>query len=304
MKIAAIDMGTNTTLLLVAEYTASGEIIPLQQAITTTRLGETNPQQPHLITPRAMQATLITLKNYLEICAQHRVKQVLIAATAPLRSKTNGAELVERIHRETGCSVQILSPPAEAELSYLGAISNKSHLPGLILVLDIGGGSSEIIMGEGKQIKQSVSLPIGAVNLTEKFIQSDPPLETELNQLRTTIQNTLKELIPANFRFDQVIGTAGTITSLAAIKSGLRQYQPELIDGQMLTRSAIETLFAEFCLKTLSQRQQIIGLEPERADIIIAGTALLLEILDWFKINRFIVSERCLRYGMIVKANT
>lgn len=299
MKVAAIDIGANSILGLIADVFPPHQIFPLFEQTFTTRLGEFSIGNE--LTPAAIEQSMRALRELMQRISAAEVRQIVIVATSVLREARNREILTARVKTEFGLPVEILSADAEAEFSFLGALSNKPDLAGRTLVFDIGGGSTELVLGIQKEVRISTSLPVGALKLTRQFFRTDPPNATELSQLKQFLQATIRTL-PAQLKsFGQIVGVGGTVTALAAMHLAAEKYIPEKIDGLHLEISELEQLLNKLIGVPMEKRKKIVGLEPERADIIIGGAVLLVELLKWFGANQIIVSDRCLRYGAILK---
>lgn len=296
-KIAAIDVGTNTVLLLVAEI-SDATIHPLYQQEQIVRLGE-GVDKTQRIKPEAMQRTLHALKEYVKITRDFHVETILIAGTSALRDAQNRQEFLQLVHQELGISIRVLSGKEEAELTYWGALSNKQHLQGKIMLMDIGGGSTEFVSGNINQIDHFLSLDIGSVRLTERFIHHDPAAEEEIKSISNIITTQLKQLKYFNQKHDYLVGVAGTVTTLAAIQQKLEPYLPEKVDGSRLKLDDVKQLVDLLKGKTLEERKLLPGLNPNRADVILAGALILLESMKYFELDEILVSDRGLRFGLI-----
>ncbi|MFQ5604296.1 MAG: Ppx/GppA family phosphatase [bacterium] len=298
-RLAAIDIGTNTALLLVAEVSDKGEIRPLYQEEKIVRLGEGVDKNKKL-SEQAIARTLRALRAYFHLAAQFHAERVLITGTSAVRDAANRSELIHQIKSEFGVELQILSGAKEARVTYFGALSNKPHLQGEILLIDIGGGSTECILGDNLNIHKSKSIDIGSVRLTERFIKKDPISDREFRQLRSAVQNQIDQHF-SEWQTDanHFVGVAGTVTTLAAMHLKLSNYVPEKVDKLTLTALQIAHLVEELKSKTLAEKKNLPGLQPERADVILAGGMILLEIMRAFKMEQVIVSDRGLRYGVL-----
>jgi len=296
-KIAAIDIGTNTALLLVAEVTKQNEIIPIAQEEKIVRLGQGVDRNKYL-NSEAIGRTLRAIREQVKIAEDLGAEKILISGTSAVRDAANRETLLSEIKNNFGITMQVLSGDEEAELTYFGALSNK-NLQGDILLVDIGGGSTEFIFGTQQKIKHAFSLNIGSVRLTERFIQNDPITDTEYKSIRRAVKEQLSSL--KSFDAGQLMGIAGTITTLAAMHLQMDTYDSARIDNSLLTISQAEKIVSDLKKKTLSQRRKFLGLKPERADVILAGALILLEVMQHFKFNETLVSDRGVRFGLILQ---
>lgn len=298
--VAAIDLGSNTVRLLVAS--ADGEGITrhlIRQEVT--RLGQSlQPGKPFL--PAAVQRTWTVLEEYRREIAGWAADRVLVGATMAVREASDGPALLERIHRTMGFDTVILSGTQEADLTAAGVLTAVRPMPETALVFDLGGRSTEFIPVAVGRIQDPVSVAMGAVGLTERHLPSDPPSETEILSLRAAIASVLRDRLP-DMRADHsepvgLVGTAGTVTTLAAMAQGLNVYRPERINNYRLDRTTLSRLFDTMIGMTTGQRSSLPGLPADRADIIVAGAAVVLEIMDFYSANELIVSDAGLLEGI------
>ncbi|NIR47116.1 Ppx/GppA family phosphatase [candidate division KSB1 bacterium] len=300
-NLAAIDIGTNTALLLVAEAGGRGELHPLFQQEEIVKLGDGVDKNKRL-TPEAVERALTALRKYKAIIHEFGAEQVVISGTSAVRDAQNRSELIRQIKDLMGVELQVLSGEEEARLTYLGALSNKSHLPGSILLIDVGGGSTECILGTNDSMEFVKSLDVGSVRLTERFVKHDPVTDEELNHMRALLADHIEGIDnEIHRRSDHFVGVAGTVTTLAAMNLELQPYQPELVDNSKLTLPQVSAIIAELQKKTIEERKRIPGLRPARADVILAGAVILEEFMKEFNFEECLVSDRGLRYGLLLK---
>lgn len=299
MRLASIDVGTNTALLLVADASESGNVEPLYEEEKIVRLGQGVDENKALL-PEALERLFHTLDSYVKVCRNFDVRKILLSGTSAVRDADNSRELLQALRRKSNLRMRILSGEEEARLTYVGALSNKYDLDEPILMLDIGGGSTEYILGAHNGIREALSLDVGSVRLTERVLRHDPPAPGELKQLRDTVRKALCTL-PASFEDGRsCVGVAGTITTLAAMHHKMESYDHAVIDNTVLRYADVQRLFEDLQSKTLSERRTIPGLHPKRADVIVAGALILLESMRHFGIDAVRVSDRGLRYGLIL----
>lgn len=280
----AIDVGTNSTRLYIGKV--EGEIIkPLQLNLETTRIGQGIGSSRYLCL-EAMERTLQVLLEYHKEMKKWGVIDYRIVATSAVREAENSEEFLKKAS-SFGLNIEVISGKEEAELSYLGVKRGLSQVKNPTVV-DIGGGSTEFIWSDAGELKV-YSVPVGAVRLME-----NPEVFADIQK---TWASLLEQMSSRRQSF--LVGVGGTITTLAAIEQGLKVYQPELVHGYTLQRNKIETIYHKLASLTLEERQQIPGLQPERADIILAGISLLLKILRDTGETQLIVSESDLLQGII-----
>lgn len=296
-KIAAIDVGTNTALLLVAEVNQRNEVIPVFQEEKIVRLGQGVDQNKNLNT-EAIERTRTAIQEQIKTAKRLGTEKILISGTSAVRDAANRNLLLKTIKNDFGITMQILSGDQEAILTYFGALSNK-NLQGNILVVDIGGGSTEFIFGKEQKIGYATSLNIGSVRLTEKFVRNDPITDTQYSSIRRAVKEQLTFL--KNFEAGQLVGIAGTVTTLATMHLQMDIYDSAQVDNSLLTISHVEKIVHDLKKKTLSERNKIPGLKPERADVILAGAVILLEVMHHFKFKETLVSDRGVRFGLILQ---
>lgn len=302
-KIASIDIGSNTVRLLILEFDENRDFRILASRRVITRLGEGMDIHGQLMKPR-MSATLSALSTFRQDCLDHGNPPLHAVATSAVREATNGEEFVRLARKETDIKIEIIPWEEEARLTLEGVFWKIPHENSKILTFDIGGGSTEFILSEGKNIASFCSSSLGVVRLTEKFIHQHPVDNAEYENLTAHLRNelqTIKEKLSA-FMPQVLIGTAGTVTTLAALIENIYPYDPEKIHGTLLPRQDIETLIQDLKGKSLNERLALKPLERGREDLIIAGTALVLETMQTFQCDPLLVSEYSLREGIILKA--
>ena len=302
-NIASIDIGSNTARLLILESTGDQKFKLLVSKRSITRLGEGIDAQGKL-TEHRMQTTLKVLSRFRQICLENGDPPLFAVATSAVREASNGQEFVRLAKKETGIDIKIIPWEEEARLTLEGVYWKIPHENRKVITLDIGGGSTEFILSEGKNIKGFCSTSLGVVRLTEKFITQHPVDEKEYHSLQNHLQyelQTVKNKLSA-FLPELLIGTAGTVTTLAALKENIYPYDPEKIHGSTFSRPEAESILDDLKGKSLSQRLLLKPIEPGREDLIIAGTAIVLETMRAFGCEILTVSEYSLREGLILRA--
>jgi len=308
MRLAAIDIGTNSARLLVSELSGSGCEV-LERTMEITRIGR-NMSSTGKISLSSTDDTLKILKKYKSLMNKHNVLKYRAVGTSAVREASNSQWFTSFISKNSGIIIDMVTGSEEAHLSFTGAskdmnISSDGQFS-KILVLDIGGGSTEFIMGvpesdTGPDIDIVKSLNIGSVVLTEKFIRGTLPERTELEELESYIRSSIREVAQEISKGGDIliIGVAGTATTLASIDLGLEEYDSKKIHRHVLSFERIKSIYEILCGADLKERKKITGLAPGRADIIIGGTAILLEILKMLKKETMIVSEQDILDGII-----
>lgn len=298
-KVSVIDIGTNSARVLLAEI-ENNKIINREKEIITTRLGE-KIDSSNQLTERAINDTFHAIKSFQIKSKEAGYEVIKLIATSAVRDATNNQELINKIKMNLGLDIEIISGDEEAEYGFFG-VSNAFDSDEDVLVVDIGGGSTELIYGQRK-IKQMKSLNVGAVRMTEKCITSDPINTNDFDCLYTSIVEVLEEYLELikNKKIQKVIGIGGTITTLCAINKQLEQYDPDEVHMSSLDMNDLDEMIHQFKATTLSERKKIIGLSPKRADIILAGTLILKTILDELSVDEIYVSDYDNLEGIIVK---
>ncbi len=303
-RVAAIDIGTNSVRLLVAERGARGEVRPLVRLGESCRLGE-GLDATGRIGARAEERTRDTVARFARRARELECGEVAVAATNALRSAENGAEVTARLEAAAGYPVQVLSGEEEARLVYEAVRRSRAWKTdrGEYLVVDIGGGSVEIVRAVGERVESWVSLELGCVRLTERFIGSDPPAPAELAELRGYLRSICVEhdtlLRPTP---QAAAGVGGTITALAALNLGLRRYDASRVEGHLLPTGDLRRLTDSLTRLTTAERQALATVGPGRADILPAGCVLLVSLCEAAGLASVTASTQGLRYALAESA--
>jgi exopolyphosphatase / guanosine-5'-triphosphate,3'-diphosphate pyrophosphatase len=298
MRLAALDVGSNTVLMLVVERGADGQLRRLADLSRITRLGRGVDATGHL-DPASMDKTLDAIVEFADQARALGAEKILTAATAALRDAADGADFLARVKARTGLDLEVISGETEARLVYLSAIKGlQLDLSSQILIVDIGGGSTELIRAQPGGAPDLVSLPIGSVRLTERFVHSDPPHVREAAELRVAIDEALAGL-GRKFQPDLMVGIAGTVTTVCEVVLGLARYDPDRVHGYRLAHADVLRALGKLGSVPLEQRKQIPGVEEGRADVIFAGAAILERVMAHFKVAQVIVSDQGVRWGLI-----
>ena len=287
MRVGAIDLGTNSTRLLVADV-EDGRVEEVTRDTTITRLGESVDERRKLL-PTAVARVRNVLSGYRRELERLGAERVLVLATSSVRDAENGEAFLGEIEWSYGFTTRLLSGEEEAELTRRGVAGGRELDPDS-LVLDIGGGSTELIT-EGER----ASIDMGSVRLTERFLHSDPPAREQLDAAANGVRELLPDLQPR-----EAIGVAGTITSLAALELG--EYDPERIHGYRLSREAVEAQLQRLASLPLAERRELPGLDPDRAPVIVAGAVIVDEVMKRYGLDELEVSERDLLHGAALEA--
>lgn len=298
---AAIDVGTNTLRLLVAEAVGEDDFIALHEEQEITRLGE-GLRSTRRLQEAPKRRSLTVLKRFAGTVRRFNVERVAVVATSAVREAGNGKEFVAEAARETGLAIRIIDGREEARLTMLG-IRHGLH-PGSrpILVMDIGGGSTEFLLARGEVVEAVVSTGLGVVKLTEQHLRNDPLTHGELRRLEEAVEMRIDRLRQELPRLERttLIGTAGTVTTLAAIDLALVAYDRGKVHGHRLPRARVRELLDRLALLPLRERRLMAGLEPGRADVILAGAAILAVSMERLGYEELQVSDSGLREGILV----
>ena len=292
-----MDIGSNSIKCLIAEWQDRTHFNCIYDDYAVTRIGELSHQTKTLIEP-AMERSRLAIKKFLTIAKAYHVQSVIAVATMALRVATNAQTFIHRIKSETGISIKILSGDDEAKLSYQGAISTLPiHDNDYSLVFDNGGGSTELIVGKGKDILEVKSLPLGAVMMMQTFFQDNPVSISAISDADQYIKETLNQF-DCDYPFKLLIGIGGTSTTMGAVNLKLHTYAPHLIHGSVLTSNEVNRQISLYHSMTIEQRKTIQGLSPDRADIILPGACVVRQIIKKCQLNQLTISDQGLRHGV------
>jgi exopolyphosphatase/guanosine-5'-triphosphate,3'-diphosphate pyrophosphatase len=304
MRVSTIDVGTNTVRLLVADVEGPGAWRVVAQHQTVTRLGE-GLAAAGALGEAPMARTLAVVAGYVERGCDLGASDVRIVATSAVREAANGRAFAEAVERATGRRVEVVSGEDEARLMLRGVRSGLGRLDGRVVVFDIGGGSTEYVLAEGERILAAVSLRLGVVPLAERFPFPARVDADGFARLLGEVRGRLAAELPAPLRGgrpEHLVGTAGTMTTLAALDLGLAHYDPARVQGHALSRAAIERRLAHLGALSVAARAALPCLEPGRADLIVPGIAIVLATLDAVGADGVVVSDCGLREGLLAAA--
>ena len=302
-RLAVIDVGTNTVRLLVAESDGRSAYRTLLTAQEITRLGQ------GLLPDRELQAepirrTIRALRRYRELAEAQGAAAILAVGTSALREATNRAAFLTAARDDAGIEVTVIPGEEEARLGLLGVRAGLRGAPARLAMMDIGGGSTELLLADGETILAAVSTGLGVVKLTESCLHTDPPLPAELETVRRKASGRFDRARTVELRGmppgDVLVGTAGTVTSLAAVDLALAPYDPVRVTGHRLTRVRIAETVDRLASLPLADRRRVPGLEPARADVIVAGGVICLAAMDTLGFSELTVSDGGLREGILL----
>jgi len=313
--LAVIDVGTNTIRLLVG-CVKEGNIVRIATNRFVTRLGK-DLQKTNRLSSDSIEKSIISIVKLKDLCQKYGVQRIIALGTSALREAKNSEEFLADIKKNAGIDIEVISGEKEAELTLKGILPSLHHsiapFPNFLLV-DIGGGSTEWIYyleNRGQKTENRLqnlkvgSIPIGAVKLFETFIKHDPPTPEELQLINNEVKTKFKDYIFRHFDLNislnlNIIATGGTVTTIAAIDMGMDEYDGDKIHLHKLSLNTLKTIYKKLITLPHNKRSKIKGLEPERADIIIPGTIILLTIIETLNSTEIIVSDYGLLEGAIV----
>ena len=300
-RVAAIDLGTNSTRLLVADVD-NGRIRELERDMRVTRLGEGVDERRRLL-PVPIARVRNVLSDYRRRLESLGAERALAIATSAVRDAENGEAFLGEIEWSYGFSTQLLSGRDEALMTFRGVTAERGLAQGTV-ILDIGGGSTELVFGGPDGVGWHDSLDIGSVRLTERHLPSDPPTADELTACAAAVRSLLDERVPEQVREEAtaVVGVAGTITSLAALDLGLDEYDRDRVHGHVLPAEGLERQLERLATLPIAERRQIRPLDPERAPVIVAGAVIACKALSFFGVDALEVSERDILDGAALAA--
>ena len=305
-RVAAIDIGTNSTHLLVASVDTTLGTFSIEQAEkSTTRLGERDPDSGEL-TSESMQRGYETLRRFRDLAMSHDVEQIVTAATSAVREAPNGREFLQSIQDGLGIDVDLVSGPEEARLIYLGVLSGMSFGDRPHLVLDIGGGSTELILADGRDARALTSTRVGAVRLQRDFVKDDPIPPHRRSFLQAFIQGSLEPAVDKVHRrikpgeIPVLVATSGTAMAIGALAASEDERPPLKLHGYRVSRQRLDRVVEKLVTMTPEQRRDLSPINDRRAEIIVPGALILQTTMQMLGVEEFVLSERALREGLIV----
>lgn len=296
--VAVIDIGTNSTNLLVV----GADGTDLARVVSSTRLGD-GLAAHGVLSSSSIERTVAAVTAHMATARSHGVGRTVVTGTAACRRAANTADLADAISSATGASLEVLSESDEARLSFRGAMRGLDNVDVPTLVVDIGGGSTEYVVGV-REAEQWASIPFGAVTSTESHFTSDPPAPEDLSNLIGAVSDELEELgrtMPSLAQPGRVVGVAGTIVTVAAVELGLVAFDETSLHGMELTRDAAEDVFRTLATESPSDRAMNPGLPASRVDIIVAGCCILVATMRRLRLDALTVSTRSLLDGVAIR---
>ncbi|HEY3818107.1 MAG TPA: Ppx/GppA phosphatase family protein [Polyangiaceae bacterium] len=299
MRVATIDIGTNTVLLLVAERSENGGLHAVEERATITRLGE-GVDRTKVLAPAAIERTLACLDEYAGVVRAASADRVAVVGTSAMRDAGGSETVGAHVRAAFGVDARVVSGDEEARLTFRGALSGLPFERREVAVFDIGGGSTEVVIGSPggtPSLSFAKSFDIGSVRLTERHVRHDPPTTEERDAI-THAARKVFELVPPRPGLEVPVGIAGTVTTLAAVSLGLVPYDGARIHGHVLSRADLQAAVDRLAALDLAARRDVAGMEPKRADVIVAGGLIALALVDHWGADALRVSDRGVRWGL------
>lgn len=295
-KYAILDIGTNSIKFFVFSI-EDGNSKTIIEANNISRLGE-GLLKTGIISDEAMERNIVALREFLDIAKKEEVEEITAVGTMCLRTAKNSSTFIQRAKKELNLDITVIPGEEEARLSYLSVLSTIGKTEKDVVVFDTGGGSTEFIFGKGAELKNRISLNVGAVHPTEEFLISDPVTNDELSKMQNFMKEFFTEKIQDR-KADYLIGIGGTVTSMGAVMHKMVKYDPTIIQGSQMSLIEVNNQIELYKNKTIEERKQIPGLQPKRADVILAGAGIIQTIMQIFNIDSFTISDRGLRHGLM-----
>jgi exopolyphosphatase/guanosine-5'-triphosphate,3'-diphosphate pyrophosphatase len=298
--VAVIDVGSNSTRLLIADVDGGG-LSEVERQSRVTRLGR-GVDLTGQLSAEAIEAACGAIADYVALCREREVERIEAIATSAVRDASNGEAFAAELRERFALAARVLDGEEEARLTYTGATSDDPPADPT-LVVDIGGGSTELVVGTGREIAFHASMQAGVVRHTERHITSDPPTATELEALAGDVRALIEAAVDENpaAAAEAAIAVAGTPTSLASIELGLEPYDPRRVHGRTLSLTSIQRQLSQLASAPLAERVEIRGLHPDRAPSIVAGVVILAETMRAFHLESVVVSEHDILYGVAIE---
>ena len=296
-KLAVIDIGTNSIKFCVAQKAADGTLDIRKDANDIARLGE-GLRETGRISQEALERNALSVAQFARQAEEMGAETVFAVGTMALRTAKNAQDFIDRVNELCGLTVKVLPGDEEARLAYLAVLSALPIQDGELVIFDTGGGSTEFIFGQGKELDKRFSVNLGAIRITEEYFSDDPvkagSVEAALKDIKKVFDDAQVQGQPT-----QLVGMGGTVTSMGAVKHKMTSYDPDVIQGSTLALQDVDKQIADYSERTLEERRLIPGLQPKRADVILAGACILKDILTRFGAEDLIISDRGLRHGLL-----
>jgi len=298
---AVIDIGTNSIKLYVAELGPDGSLATVIDKNNIARLGE-GMDEERTLQQEAIRRNAEAVAEFADLAKSNGAGEIVAVGTMALRTAKNAKDFIDAVRDLSGIEVRVIPGEEEAEFAYLAVLSGIGASVERLAVCDVGGGSTEFIFGGQAGIDRRFSINLGAVKVSADYLSSDPPSSKEVEDAISYVLDVLKENgVNDNMPVDKLVGIGGTITSMGAVKFKMEKYDPDVIQGSILTRDDVDSLIALFRSVPLDERRSIIGLQPKRAEVIIGGACIVRGIMESLGIDELTMSDRGLRHGLMFR---
>ena len=298
---ATMDVGSNQVLLYIAKVDNKKIVETVLDKGEITKLGE-GINQTGVLKEEAMDRTFNVLKEFKRLLDEYGVADYRAVGTSALREAKNSSIFLKRVKDELGIEINVIPGEEEARLSYLAVVGGLDLGDKDTAVIDIGGGSTEFIFGNGSVIRDRFSLKIGSLKLTEQYLKSDPVKDEEFNALMNFLKEYFDKEVKSPFSNPYLVGMGGTMTNLGAMYHKLESYDPEIVHGTEINLNELNAMIEDVKSKTIEQRKLIKGLQPKRAEVILSGMGILKAIMERLGCKKVVVSDRSLRHGLFFES--
>ena len=293
---AIIDVGSNSIKLFVGDLAPDGTIHTVADENDIARLGE-GLRETDRINPEAMQRNSEAIARFVQTAREAGADEIVCVGTMALRNAKNTDEFVKLVKETSNVDLIVIPGEEEARLSYLAVLSGLPLHEGKLAIFDTGGGSTEFVFGEGSDVEKRFSVDLGAIRITEKHFKADPVSQGDVTAALEEIDRIFSEN-GVTGSIAQLVGMGGTVTSMGAVKHKMVKYDPDVIQGSTLTLADVEEQIQAYTTRTIEERREIVGLQPKRADVILAGACILKVIISRLGVDKLTISDRGLRHGM------
>lgn len=294
---AVIDIGTNSIKFILAEMGKGGQFKAVMDKNNIAQLGE-GLKETGRISPEAMERNCAAIKEFAGIARAEGADEIFAVGTMALRKAANTADFVKMVKDAAGVEIRVIPGDDEARYSYLAVVSGIDLGQGKLAIIDTGGGSTEFVFGEGDRLDRRFSLELGAIRITEEFLKADPVSAEGMSEAGRSIDRFLADN-GVNGKVDKLVGMGGGITSMASVMFEMAEYDPDRVQGCHLSLAEVEKQIAMYSTRTIEQRRAIIGLQPKRADTILASALIVKGIMLRLAVDGLTVSDRGLRHGLL-----
>jgi len=295
-KKAIIDVGSNSIKFFLGDLAQDGTLQTVIDENDIARLGE-GLRETGEISGEAMQRNNEAIARFAEKARSNGAGEIVCVGTMALRNAKNSSDFIKLVKETSNVDLTVIPGDEEARLSYLAVLSGLTLQDGKLAIFDTGGGSTEFIFGEGKTVNKRFSVDLGAIRITEKHFKADPVSKADVDAAIVEIDSIFKEN-NVDGKVAQLVGMGGTVTSMGAVKHKMVKYDPDVIQGSILTLADVEEQIEAYSSRTIEARKEITGLQPKRADVILAGACILKVIINRLGVSALTISDRGLRHGM------